>query len=191
VSRFANSEFAARVSQRSHIFVVDDDKPTETSLSPEIRLSLRMLRAKRLRRACARLCLPRVSLVRACLAILLSVLTWASTVPYLFVRDAPELPSCCRRDGKHHCHKNLESPTAGSALDSPVRLEGAPCPRFPKAAKATTHRVPSIAIRIVASNVIPSQSITPAIYWLNRSSLQAEAHLKRGPPQQSTNQVHI
>jgi hypothetical protein len=121
--------------------------------------------------------------VRQAWSILLLVVFGTSLIgPALFADGDPNLPACCRRDGKHHCamldSTGQESP-AGPAIQS-ARMK---CPVFPKVGPVSAY---SKAFGLgtseaIFASIVRHPAVQPQIEALYRVSF-SRASQKRGPP---------
>ena len=68
---------------------------------------------------------------RALASLLLAVIGLPLITPLLLADLRPELPACCRRDGKHHC--SHMQPDVRSAERPGFAFTAPRCPLFPKA----------------------------------------------------------
>jgi hypothetical protein len=102
--------------------------------------------------------------------------------PVLSADSESKLPSCCRRDGKHHC--SMTNPTEGKSQKPSLALKGAraKCPLYPPGAMPATAKASASHPAFVLPAPAPSQP--PAV-----AQPEARFHLsfsracqKRGPP---------
>ena len=122
--------------------------------------------------------------MRRALAFLLAALFSFELIgPVLSASAAPELPACCRRNGKHHCAMaNMGEPSAMPA-DPSVKTLQPRCPFFPK-----VDVVPGCSI-ILVFGVLPVVGAPNLLGW---TTVAPEDHRslaalrgpvrKRGPP---------
>lgn len=61
----------------------------------------------------------------------LALLSLSLIAPVLLANSASDLPTCCRRNGKHHCARADMNATAG--MPARPALRAIQCPLFPKA----------------------------------------------------------
>jgi len=102
--------------------------------------------------------------------------------PVLSIAGEPNLPSCCRRDGKHHCAR---PGMAGASRASTPVIHGSPaqCPLFPSgksipvAAKAAT----PVPVRLAFRPPVSGPAAVEQIEVQYRLSLY-RASQDRGPP---------
>jgi hypothetical protein len=70
---------------------------------------------------------------RALASLLLALLSFPLIAPLLLANTASDLPSCCRRNGKHRCAMADADGPVGTP-DTTALMAGQPkCPLFPKA----------------------------------------------------------
>jgi hypothetical protein len=67
---------------------------------------------------------------RALASLLLALFSFPLIVPILRADAAPSLPSCCRREGKHHCSMGSETATQEAPALAPVQAK---CANYPAA----------------------------------------------------------
>ncbi|MDR3701248.1 MAG: hypothetical protein P4L56_16495 [Candidatus Sulfopaludibacter sp.] len=113
---------------------------------------------------------------RALASLLLVLFSFSLIAPALRADAGPDLPACCRRDGKHHCA--MGSGNAAGAL-----VFGARCPSYPGSAAypagANVAVVKSSAAVFAAPASYPaSQRHTVAWHCI----APGRSHQKRGPP---------
>jgi len=117
--------------------------------------------------------------MRRALATLLFVLIGLPPVlPLLLSEPSPQLPACCRKEGKHHCSMAMASraPVEGPALQSR-------CPLFPKAPSSTSLSSKSaVAADARVVGIVFSASALPRAAWLAPSRPSADTAHLRGPP---------
>jgi len=129
---------------------------------------------------CARLRTNQVPFLQSLLAIVLALLTWTSTVPYLFAPSVQELPACCRKNGKHHCHQNMEA-TADASVPM-LRVESKPCAQYPEHYGAPSHHSYAVLAHFFATIRRFSRPLPLLVRPDISSSPKSQAHLTRGPP---------
>jgi hypothetical protein len=97
--------------------------------------------------------------------------------PIFFADANPDLPSCCRRTGMHHCSMGAP-PVHGATLTKAMK-----CPLFPAASVTPLHNFAKLAVR--------AESVATLLAGLPAGIVQAEARYrvsfnrsrqKRGPP---------
>lgn len=122
--------------------------------------------------------------MRRLLAVTLLLLFGFPLVSPLFALSAnseTNLPACCRRDGAHHCHQNMQR-TSSSAQSESVFATQAKCPFYPGAATLVRHndaKLHTIATLLVeAAN---HSAVKAPTYAHARIDLDT-AWQKRGPP---------
>jgi hypothetical protein len=114
---------------------------------------------------------------RVLASLLLAVFSFPLIVPILRV-DASSLPSCCRREGKHHC--SMDSASTNQEGMSPIQPK---CSNYPT----------TIAVRGNSNVALFKHSPTISASLLSYPSLQARTEAqyrvsfsrsrqKRGPP---------
>src|SRR5450432_724398 len=117
---------------------------------------------------------------RALASFLLALLSFPLIAPTLFARTAADLPSCCRRNGRHNC-------AAADLADQPAR-QGVKaiqpkCPFFPKANVVPANSnatLLSVVPRVGATHLF---SLTGARPDHHRSGIALRGSIrKRGPP---------
>jgi hypothetical protein len=113
------------------------------------------------------------------------IFSFSLITPALFA-DTPSklnLPSCCRRDGKHHCAMSMaDSPAAPSGPAVGATRER--CPYFPKPGSGPTYSktvLVKAALTIFAS-ITSHPSIQPQTEARYRTSF-SRSRQKRGPPE--------
>ncbi len=118
---------------------------------------------------------------------LFAVLVLPALLPFLALKAADpdfRLPSCCRRDGKHHCALGTVS-TRDQAPETGFRGAPMACPYSP----AKTTATPILAFYPpVAAGFYAAVVSHPAIHQQAEVSLRvaaARSHQKRGPPSSS------
>ena len=118
--------------------------------------------------------------VRRLVAALLSV-TFSSSlmIPALSAYDADsKLPSCCRRNGEHHC----ELTGSQSRTESGPTAAGPRCPSFPTRVAPANRLVSAMRLtRAFSSTPLSHSAIHPQTQSLCRGCF-SRARLKRGPP---------
>lgn len=121
--------------------------------------------------------------MRRALAWLLLVLIGIPLIsPLLLADPRPEMPACCRRDGKHHCA--MPAPDGESAPAGPaVRGLQAKCQFYPKTGALPANSkagILAVGCRIVAGYALPVQVDAPECHHPRLAARHAER--KRGPP---------
>jgi len=117
---------------------------------------------------------------RALASLMLALLSFPLIAAVLLAETAPDLPSCCRRNGEHQCTLKAHdaSLTDGSALQLVQR-----CPAFPIApavmadAAAAILRTPSA----IFAGLVSHPAIQRQTEALGRISF-SRSRQKRGPP---------
>jgi hypothetical protein len=110
---------------------------------------------------------------------LLLVLAGNTALPAFFADSQSTLPTCCRRDGKHHCE--MVDMAGQHNHDGPAWTQSR-CAQFPKTSAASYSAQPVPAPSTLATALVFSrQSIkaqTEALYRVSHSRTRQ----KRGPP---------
>ena len=103
-----------------------------------------------------------------------------SIAPLISSDPHSKLPTCCRRNGKHHC--SMVQMGEG-ATESPGFAAGAPkCPLFPKAVPvAQGIQLYPFATRSFLEGIV-NQSQAPSPVEIQYRVSSPRAHQKRGPP---------
>jgi len=117
--------------------------------------------------------------LRRFLAALLLTLIVSPTIGLLFASE-PEssLPTCCRRNGKHHCAMMMRFDSSSGPSLAP-----APCPCFPNVKLIPANRTPFLtpAPQAFFTGLIPRLNLRRCTASLGRQSF-SRGHHKRGPP---------
>lgn len=122
--------------------------------------------------------------MRRLLAISLLLLFSFPLVSPLFALSAnpdANLPACCRRNGTHHCHLNMQQASATAGRDA-VFATPSKCPFYPGAATLVRHhdaKLHTIAGLLVEA--VHHSAIKAPTYAYVRVALDT-AWQKRGPP---------
>jgi hypothetical protein len=100
--------------------------------------------------------------------------------PLLLAKSQKELPACCRRDGKHHCAKQMGQPP----LEGVQIAALATCPLFPAgkvtpAPSQTGAEPPVFAITDASVVNHPAPAAQPA---MRQSAVGFRPWQQRGPP---------
>jgi hypothetical protein len=119
--------------------------------------------------------------VRQACAIVLAVLFSFSLIsPALFADSPSNLPSCCRREGKHHCAMiSMAAAPSGPAVGATHQK----CPYFPKPGSGPTYSktvLVNAALTIFAS-ISSHPAVQPQTEARYRTSF-SRSRQKRGPP---------
>ena len=115
--------------------------------------------------------------------LLLAAFSFPLIAPALLAGSTPELPSCCRRDGKHHCAMAAMYGLAGIPAGPGFKAIQSKCPLFPTTAVAPVFSkitVVHAAPRAYAPCVLGLTTAVPdetGFHPVSRGSAQ-----KRGPP---------
>jgi hypothetical protein len=127
-------------------------------------------------------------------SLLLAVFSFPLIAPVLLANSASDLPSCCRRNGKHQCAMVGMADRGGLPAGPTVQATRPKCPLFPKAgfvAASPKTTVLSVTPRIGPPHlfrlVIEKKNENPPRIALRDSSR------KRGPPLilDQTNQISL
>jgi hypothetical protein len=115
---------------------------------------------------------------RALASLLLAVFSFPLIVPVLRLDAASSLPSCCRREGKHHC--SMDSASTNQEGMSPIQPK---CSNYPSTLAvrgnsnvALFRHSPTICASLLSYSSAPAQ--TQAQYRVSFS----RSRQKRGPP---------
>jgi hypothetical protein len=116
----------------------------------------------------------RASAISVLSAILLSLIA-----PALLADAESNLPSCCRRNGKHHCSMS----TDGSSSGPSYRVAGMQCPSFPVPTTAPAGFAIALPGRSAAifAELLQHPAIHPQSEARYRVSF-SRSRQKRGPP---------
>jgi hypothetical protein len=116
---------------------------------------------------------------RALATLLTALFGFALIWPLLAANPSPELPSCCRRDGKHRCAMDADA----GASQSGIPAFSSRCSLFPQIrlslnrssllAPPATHRAMGVSL---------PASVLQHAAWLAPYSLSGGTEHKRGPP---------
>jgi hypothetical protein len=106
---------------------------------------------------------------------------WLSFAPFL---SGPQLPACCRRDGKHHCAMMGQLQGQMQKQSSEATFKTAPdlCPyRSALFSRTGPHTVGVPVNRAYYAGTVSHPAVTISVrIWARISS--ARSHKKRGPP---------
>jgi hypothetical protein len=69
---------------------------------------------------------------RVLASLLLAILSFPLIAQILLANTASDLPSCCRRDGKHHCHMEDMGGSEHTPDGPALKATQPKCPLFPK-----------------------------------------------------------
>jgi hypothetical protein len=118
---------------------------------------------------------------RALASLLLAVFSFPLIAPAVFADAEPNLPECCRRNGKHHCA--MTSDEAASNASAIPQLVQQRCPSYPGA--LSTPAGGSVAVLKGSGAIFGAAVSNPAIQLQieagYRLSFSKSTH-KRGPP---------
>jgi hypothetical protein len=118
--------------------------------------------------------------MRRSVAILLAlVLNWVLVLPAFAGSAESNLPTCCRKNGKHHCMMRVQSPSGSGAS---FVAAGGKCPYFPLSTSATHIEkfAPGIGQAIFAG-IVRHPALSPQTEAGYRASY-LRSKQKRGPP---------
>jgi hypothetical protein len=120
---------------------------------------------------------------RALISLLISVFSFPLIAPILLENTTSDLPSCCRRNGKHHCAMVDIAHREGLPADLSLQASGLKCPIFPKAGFVAVSS--KTTVLSVSPRVGPPHFFRLAIHKNNenrpRIAFRGSAP-KRGPP---------
>jgi hypothetical protein len=114
------------------------------------------------------------------LALLLPI--YLPALPLLTTSEKPDLPACCRRDGKHHCAMMMAALEQGTDASPAFRTGPANCP-FRSSDVVTGYSLSAIvpvATPIYAK--LRAHARTHQFALLDVLFLDQSGHPKRGPP---------
>src|SRR5258708_24907648 len=121
---------------------------------------------------------------RALASLLLVLFSFPLISPALFANSAPTLPSCCRRDGKHHCAMTETAASQTPSGGAVVKSTPSKCPLFPCGGSALPDNYKPIrlaeSVRYIAPEVVHSD-LSPRTHKTPHASPRGEVN-KRGPP---------
>jgi hypothetical protein len=108
--------------------------------------------------------------------LLLALFGFPLIVPVIRVDSEAKLPSCCRREGKHHCGKTSQPETSGAALREK-------CPNYPSvsALPAFSNTTVLNATQIFFASIVKHPTVHSQTEALQRISFSRSSQ-KRGPP---------
>ena len=122
--------------------------------------------------------------MRRALAILLAVLfSFELIAPALLAGAAPDLPACCRRNGKHHCAMADMDGAEGTPSGSTVKAIESKCPFFPKTAAVPGYSktIFRIVAPVAGAPVLMGSAAAEPDDNLSHTALHGPVR-KRGPP---------
>jgi hypothetical protein len=99
--------------------------------------------------------------------------------------DDSRLPSCCRRNGVHHCAMSMRMAAliSQSASDSaPIFTTPATCPYFPGYAPASISTIQALTATPVSLPALLAQAHSPASSRAAARLSQIRTRAGRGPP---------
>ena len=119
--------------------------------------------------------------MRTISGIVLSILMALPSIAPLFASGVPNLPACCRRNGKHHCMKIIDPAIESGSAPSISRSE-TKCPEFPQMIGPMGHGQIGVGVSAaVFAEIISHPAVSPQTLSNYRISL-VRSHQKRGPP---------
>ncbi|MBV8843519.1 MAG: hypothetical protein JO307_11980 [Bryobacterales bacterium] len=103
-------------------------------------------------------------------------------IPLLLADDRPELPACCRRNGKYHCATSVmnAAPFPAAQTFGAFQLK---CPFFPKPGGLPTYS--KAAMFVLGWQVVPVSPLRVQLEYPNypfQKRRLAMPSKKRGPP---------
>lgn len=110
---------------------------------------------------------------------LMLVFSWMLIAPFFAPDAEASLPSCCRRNGKHHCMMRMMRANIGQRGFTTVSEKCPCCPRGANAVHSTVNR-PEPSEQFYAG-IACHPAIAPQTEALLRIAL-LRSHQKRGPP---------
>jgi hypothetical protein len=113
---------------------------------------------------------------RVCATLLLVLFGFPLIVPVIRVDSEAKLPSCCRREGKHHCGATSHPEASGAALRER-------CPNYPgvSALPAFSNTVLLNTEQVFFASIVKHPSVHSQTEALQRISFSRSSQ-KRGPP---------
>jgi len=115
---------------------------------------------------------------RVCATLLLALFGFPLILPVIRVESETKLPSCCRREGKHHCGmaNSASQETSGAA----VREK---CPNYPAviALPAFSNTILLNAAQLFFASIVKHPAVHTQTEALQRISFSRSSQ-KRGPP---------
>src|SRR5689334_14366542 len=90
-------------------------------------------------------------------SVLLAAISYLLAAPMLVERGESRLPSCCRRDGKHHC--SMEAQPGLSEAGSLLKSTPKPCSQYPISFPAASTGAVGFAEEQVAIAPAPSSQL--------------------------------
>ena len=120
---------------------------------------------------------------RAFTWLLLAVLSFPLVPPVLLANTTSDLPSCCRRTGKHHCAMVDTADRVGLLANPSAQVSRPKCPLFPKAGFVVV--ASKTTVLSVSPRVGPPHLFRLAIQKKNEHPPRIASRglaQKRGPP---------
>jgi hypothetical protein len=116
---------------------------------------------------------------RVCATLLLVLFGFPLIVPVIRVESETKLPTCCRREGKHHCgmaNSASQQETSGAAIREK-------CPNYPSlsALPAFSSTMVLDAAQVVFAPIVKHPEVHSQTEALQRISFSRSSQ-KRGPP---------
>jgi hypothetical protein len=116
---------------------------------------------------------------RVCATLLLVLFGFPLIVPVIRVESETKLPTCCRREGKHHCgmpNSASQQETSGAAIREK-------CPDYPgvSALPAFSNTILLNATQVFFSGIVKHPAVHSQTEALQRISFSRSSQ-KRGPP---------
>jgi hypothetical protein len=100
------------------------------------------------------------------------------------VSDDLRLPSCCRRDGDHHCAMSMRiaAKVADAAAGTPLFTAPSTCPYFPSYAVAPTSTILALTASPINLLILDARAHPPAAGRTAARLSQIRTRAGRGPP---------
>jgi hypothetical protein len=116
---------------------------------------------------------------RSIATLLAFVFSWLLMLPAFTGSAESNLPTCCRKNGKHHCMMRMQSPSEEGAAFTTVAEK---CPYFPHSTTATLIKTfaPGVSLAIFAG-IARHSCLSPQTEAGYRASY-LRSKQKRGPP---------
>jgi hypothetical protein len=117
---------------------------------------------------------------RALASLLLALFSFPLIAAVLLAETAPDLPSCCRRSGAHHCVTGVHD---NASQDGPAFRLFQRCPAFPLAPAVTVDTATAIlrTFSAISAGLVSHPAIQRQTEALGRISF-SRSRQKRGPP---------
>jgi len=119
--------------------------------------------------------------MRRSVAILLALaFSWMLILPVFAASAESHLPACCRKNGKHHCMMQMESPSASGGAS--FVAAGKKCPYFLNSTAATHVETFAPALsQAIFAGIVQHPAVSPQTEAGYRASY-LRSRQKRGPP---------